>query len=253
MQRKVTKMPVDTKFGTKEIAITVCFTALYAVLGFMPLSPILGLPGKTITMAAIMAVIIGAVLGPYLGALSTFLGGVIGYFALPLSPMSFFSGIITALSIGLLFRGRRILCALVYLLLLILFGFYPVIGPAWLFPLTMWFQIIGFIILISPLEPWAVKSLNSNNNSRLLLAFFIISLASTLAGQIAGSLVFEIIVLGDVGWWTTLWQSLTFLYPAERIIIALSAAFISAPLFRILESARLKQLFTCANRRKMFP
>jgi hypothetical protein len=231
-------MFIYRKLVAKDVALTVCFSALYVVLGFLPISPIIGLPGKTITAVAIIAPIIGIILGPCIGALSAVLGGVIGFFLGYFSPPSFVSGIITVLCAGMLCRGKRSLCAFTYFLLLFFFGFYPFVGPVWLYPPLMWFQIIGFLILVSPLQSAAIKSLNSSNNPKLLSAFFFTSLTSTLAGQISGSLTFELlswpIFVVDVNVWKANWQFLTFLYPVERIIIALGAAFIGTSLYRIL-------------------
>jgi hypothetical protein len=143
----------------------------------------------------------------------------------------------------MLYDGRRGLCIFTYFSLLLLFGFYPFVGPVWLYLPLMWFQIAGFLVLISPIQSMATESLNSGNNSKVLSAFFITSLTSTLAGQIAGSLTFEVlswpIFMADVNAWKLIWQATTFLYPIERIIIALGAAFIGASLHRVLKSANL--------------
>jgi len=226
-------MPFKRKFEAKDVALTVCFTALYVVLGFLSISPIIGLPGKTITAAAIIAPIMGILLGTYLGALSAILGGIIGFFATSFSPPSLFSGFFAALCAGMLSDDRRNFCTLTYLLLLSAFGLYPLVGPVWLYPPLMWFQIIGLLILISPLQLIALKNLNSNNNSRLLFGFFVTSLTSTLAGQIAGSLAI-VVLIPDVNFWKANWIFLTFLYPVERIIIALSSAFLGTSLHRVL-------------------
>jgi len=143
----------------------------------------------------------------------------------------------------MLYTGKRSLCAFAYFSLLFLFSFYPFVGPVWLYLPLMWFQIVGFLLLISPLQSSAVKSLNSGNNSNNLQAFFIISLTSTLAGQIAGSLTFEVlswpIFLANVKAWEIYWQGLTVLYPVERIIIALSAAFIGTSIHKVLKSSNI--------------
>jgi hypothetical protein len=72
----------------------------------------------------------------------------------------------------------------------------------------------------------------------MLIGFFLTCLASTLAGQIAGSLVFEALnpnataLLG-------IWQTLTFIYPVERTIIALAAMIIGVSLVKVLRTANL--------------
>jgi len=247
-------MPIYRKLTAKDMALTICFTALYVVFCFLPISPIIGLPGKAVTAAAITAPLIGIILGMYLGTLSTILGGLIGFFVGFLSPSSFVSGVIAALCAAMLYDGKRGLCVFTYFSLLFLFGFYPFVGPIWLYLPLMWFQMAGFLVLISPIQSMATKNLSSNNNSRILSAFFIISLTSTLAGQIAGSFTFEVlswpIFMADVNAWKAIWQATTFLYPVERIIIALGAAFIGAWLHRVLKSANLTPVLNRAKSSK---
>ncbi len=238
-------MQVGRKLTAKEVALLICFTALYTYFSFIPAFPIVGLQGGAITLAAITAPIIGIILGPYLGMLSTLLGGIVGLFFAPtFFPPSFVAGIITAVFAGMLYANKRSTCTFMYFSLLFFFGFYPFVDPVWLYPSFMWFQITGFLVLISPLQSMASKNMrNPNNSSKLFFAFFTVFLMSTLAGQIAGSLTFELIswpiFIADVGFWTGLWQLLTWLYPIERIIITLIATFIGVFLYKILIHANL--------------
>jgi hypothetical protein len=231
-------MTTYTRLTTKDVALSAVFAALYAVLGFIKISPIIGLPGQAITAAAMVAPVIGILLGPYIGALSTFLGGVAGFSFGSLSYLSLAAGVVTASCAGLISERKRIASTAIYLVLFLLFAFYPTVGPAWLFPLNTWFQIIGLIILASPLRSSAERFLNSDNNALLLIGFFLICLTSTLAGQIAGSLVFEMLT-PDTTTLLATWQELTILYPIERTIIAVAAAFIGASLVKILRPAKL--------------
>ncbi|MDH5460526.1 MAG: hypothetical protein OEY95_00355 [Candidatus Bathyarchaeota archaeon] len=239
----------NKRLTTKDVALIVCFSALYTVFCLFPIFQIVGLPSKSITMAAIIAPIIGILLGPYLGALSTILGGTIGLFAGHFSSLSFVSGVVAAFSAGTLYFGKRSLCAFTYFSLLFFFGFYPFVGPVWLCPQLMWFQIVGFLILVSPLQSMAVKNMwISKNNTELVSAYFITSLTSTLAGQIAGSLAFEAqfswpISVLNINAWKLDWQFLTWIYPGERVIIALATAFIGVALHRVLKSANLMRWF----------
>jgi predicted membrane protein len=228
-------MSMHRRLTTKDVALASTFTALYVVFGFLKISPIIGLPGQAITAAAIMAPLIGIILGPYVGTLSAFLGGVIGFFFGSFSQLSLASGVVAALCSGMVHRGRRVFTVLVYLSLFLLLAFYPSVGPIWLFPIYVWFQVIGFIILVSPLQTIATKYLNPDNSSRLLFAFFVTSLVSTLAGQIAGTLTLEIIHLSNVDYLAT-WIGTTLLYPVERTIIALGAALVGVSLYKILKS-----------------
>jgi len=234
-------MLTHRKRTAKDMASAICFTALYVVFGLLSISPIIGSQGKTITAAAIMAPIMGIILGPYIGTLSASLGGIIGLFVGSFSPPSLVSGVAAASCAGMLYAGKRSTCAFVYFALLFLFGFYPFVGPVWLYPQFMWFQIAGFLVLVSPFQSMALKNLNSNNGSKVFPAFFLTTLTSTLAGQIAGSLTFELlswpILIADVNLWKANWQIITFLYPLERTVIALGASFIGGSLHKVLKFA----------------
>jgi len=235
-------MLAHRKLTAKETALAICFTALYVVFGFLSISPIIGSQGKTITAAAIMAPIMGIILGPYIGTLSTILGGIIGLFVGSFSLPSLVSGVAATSCASMLYAGKRSTCVFVYFALLFLFGFYPFVGPVWLYPQFMWFQIAGLLVLVSPFQSMALKNLNSNNDSKIFPAFFLTTLTSTLAGQIAGSLTFELlyswpILIADVNVWKAYWQIITFLYPLERTVIALGASFIGGSLHRVLKFA----------------
>lgn len=196
---------------------------------------------KTITASSIIVPIMGVVLGRYLGSLSALFGGVLAVFLNPIFGYpSLVAGPVTAFCAGSLYAGKRNTCTLVYLVLMLVFAFYPVVGPVWLFPLVLWFHIVGFAILLSPLQSYASSSFRSENPDKLLIAFFVTMLVSTLAGQVAGTLLFEA-VLFDANSLKGFFVGLTFLYPLERIIIAVIASAIGAPLLRILRSANLIQ------------
>jgi hypothetical protein len=226
------------RLNAKETALSVTFTALYAVFGFLKISPIIGLSGQAITAAAIIAPIIGILLGPYIGTLSTFLGGIIGFSLGSFSPPSLASGIFAALAAGLTHTSKRVVSIFIYLSLLLLLAFFPNVGAAWLFPLAMWFQIVGLIILISSLQSVATRYLNAGKNSKLFYGLFVTSLTSTLVGQIAGTLTLEALTF-DVSFWKTTWVIITPLYPAERIIIALAATLVGAPLIKALRRTNI--------------
>jgi hypothetical protein len=243
------------RLTAKEAALTACFTALYVALSSLPMFQIIGFFGKTITAATIIAPVIGIILGAHLGVISTFLGGIIGLFFNPLfSQPSLAAGVVSALCASLLYTNRRSLSASMYLGFLLAFGLYPSVGPAWLYLPQMWFQIAGLFLLISPLQSVATKNLNSSDKTKLLPAFFVTSLTSTLAGQIAGSLVYEAVfwpnVIQSISSWELYWKGLTFLYPFERTIIALLAAVIGASMHRVLKATNLLPLIGLARKGK---
>ena len=231
----------NTRLTAKEVALIICFTALYAVFAAIPIFKIVGAAG-TISAAAITAPIIGILLGPYLGFLSAILGATIGFFYGSFSPMSFVSGTVATLCAGLLCEGKRALCFMIYFLFFVIHGFYPSIGPVWLFPSYLWFQLAGLLLLISPLQSSAIRNLKSNNIPVVFFSFFAVSLTSTLAGQISGSLTFLVLFPNPPIVQLGVLQLLTVQYPVERTIVALSSSFIGTSLFRILKPAKLLAL-----------
>ena len=234
----------DLRLTSKNVAFLTCFAALYAILYSLPIFPIIGLSGAAITAAAIMAPITGITLGPFLGMLSAVLGGAIVFFIGRFSLLNLIATSVAALFAGLLYTGKRGLCIVFYLLLFGAFGFYPSIGPFWLYPFMTWFQIIVFLILLSPLYPYTFRRVrNLTSNEKSFPAFFLMALVSTLAGQIAGSLTFEIMfwpaLIREIEAWLEIWRVVTWIYPVERVITALLSTIIGIPLFKALKSAKL--------------
>jgi len=81
------------KISTRKVALLAVFIALSAVIAeFVPGIPIIGVSGASIKFDAAIAPIWGLILGPYLGALAGFVGGVI----VASSPFS----VLTSLSTG---------------------------------------------------------------------------------------------------------------------------------------------------------
>jgi hypothetical protein len=154
--------------------------------------------------------------------------------------MSLFSGFVTVLFAGLIIERKQHLCVLIYFLLITLFGFYPYIGPFWVYPLMLWFHIIGFVLLSLPLSRFLSYSPNfSSYTYRLFFGILFLSLISSLAGQLTGSIVFEFISLNPLEDWKTTWQFLTLVYPVERILIALTSTLIIIPVYKLLKSTHL--------------
>jgi hypothetical protein len=241
-------MTAQARLSAKNLALTVTFTALYVVFGFIRISPIIGLPGQAITAAAMMAPLVGIILGPYIGTLSALFGGIIGFFFGSFALPSLASGVAATFCSGMIRISKRTVSVIFYLLLLLFLAFYPTIGPLWLLPMYLWFQIIGLVILTLPLPFTSTKTLNSTNDSKLVVAFLVTCLTSTLAGQIAGSLTFELILTADLSYWLSTWGVTMVYYPVERAIIAVFSALIGVSLHKVLKDAKLMPVLNHASR-----
>jgi hypothetical protein len=215
------------------------FAALYAIFSLVSLFPIIGALGRFITLGAVLAPVIGMLLGPYVGVLATSIGGFVGWTVTQSGAfgfVSFIPGSFSALTAGLLINGERRVSAILYLIVFLSMAFFPLIGPVWLFPLFLWLQLIGLVISVSPVSTVASKSLRSDRIDRLTLGVGVIALVSALAGQVAGTLMFELMVYPfnpQIEFWRTAqWQPLAFVYPVERTLIAVLATLVGVPLIK---------------------
>ena len=235
--------------ATKDLALVCCFAPLYTIFSFWPLSPIIGVVGKSITMAAVMAPLVGVLLGPYLGATTAGLGGFVGASIVQggsFNPISFLPGTAAAFCSGLLYNRKEKACILLYSAFLLALILYPPIGPIWLYPYFSWFQFAGLIVLVSPLRSKAINfTKNQQKSARLILGIFVICFIATMFAHIVGCIVFEItswpLIFPQLDFWQSTWQFLTFVYPIERTIITTMATLIGLPLIKTFQAFRLKR------------
>jgi len=227
---------------SKDIALTGVFASMYAVLSTQPLFPVIGAVGKFFTFALIIAPLVGLIIGPYRGALAASIGGFIGWFVAPqygaLMYFSFVPGAATALCSGYLYKGRWKTFVAIYSVLFLIYGFYPAIGPLWLYPPFVWFHLLGLFFLISQVKLKTNKMLSHSHLPELTFGVGVVSLIATLFGHVVGGLIFEAvspIYFPSVNW-TNLWQGLVFVYPLERSIVVLISILIGVPLIKALRA-----------------
>lgn len=239
-----------TKFhlSTKNIALTACFAALYVVFSLWNLFPVIGTEDRWINAAVVMAPLFGIILGPYFGVLAITIGGITGAFfqiSGPFGPLSFMPHAAAAFCSGMLTIKRQKVCIAAYAPFLLLFAFFPVIGPVWLWPSVIWLDLIGLIVLASPAQSKAMSIMNEASSSvRLVFGIATTCLTATLFGHVVGNILFEAIYLQvnqSVDVWRTTWQGLTFLYPVERGLITLTTAFVGTPLVKTLRMYDFKK------------
>lgn len=228
--------------SAKQLALTVIFASFYTVFFSWPLFPLVGGQGRFIQAGNVIAPLIGIILGPYIGVFAIAIGGVIGAFVWqsgPFGPLSFLPHMAVALCTGLLYNGKKLACGLLYLFLLLVLAFYPVVGPAWLWPPFLWLHVAGLAFLVSPVQLKVDEFLHDDKNlSTFALAVGGVSFTATLFGHIVGSLMFEVIYwpsfISEVAVWKADWQLLMWLYPVERLLITIAATAIGVGLLKAL-------------------
>lgn len=242
----------STKLTTRNIALIASFAPCYTILSFLPSFPIIGGVGKSITAAVIISPVIGLLLNPYLSVLTIAVGGSAAFFMGAsglFGPLSFLPHAATAFCASLLLNEKRNVCLLSYISLLLAFAFYPDIGPAWSWPLMIWMHLIGLVILALPLPEKVIKISQNFENSKFVLSLFSIAFVASLYGHLAGSILFEIfyrLAIPSVEDWKNLWFALTFVYPAERIIISGAATLIAIAIMKALKT-QLQSLFNVSD------
>jgi len=192
--------------STREIAFTAIFAALSVVIIlFIPGIPIVGMAGARITLDAAIAPVYGLIIGPYLGAIAAFLGGIIvaGYKGWHLfSVLTSFCPAVSALVAGTLISRRRgpirnwVVSALV--LIVLIAGWYGT-GVGRRAPLYPVLHIAG-LLLVLRLRGWASDLYQSGVGWRLTLAVAASSYAGIIADHMLGNLIF----ITGIGWFIPL-------------------------------------------------
>ncbi|RLI21728.1 hypothetical protein DRO54_02930 [Candidatus Bathyarchaeota archaeon] len=234
------------QLSPKEVALIICFAALYAATSRIPLFQVIGAAGKSISAGTIMSLVAGLILGSLMGGLATLVGGLVGI-SINLSqgalgPFSFVPHMAAAMFVGALKDKRQTICVFGYLFALIFFAFFPVMGPFWVYPQMLWFHIISLIVIISPLQVRAINYLSDNDATKLTFGVAISFFTSTLFSHLIGSTVYTVMNMGnlDLSYWLGVWQWVTFIYPIERVMITAAATLIAVPVLKTLRIYGLK-------------
>lgn len=230
------------RLSARDLALVSIFAPLYAIFCSWTLFPLIGSSGQAITASAIMAPVIGLLLNPFLSVLAVTVGGAVGLSFGYFSPFGFGAGIAAAFCASAIYNREQALTALVYAAFLLTFALYPTVGPFWLYPYFLVMQIIGLIILASPLQAKAIGYIRtpSVSSRKLLLGVAVTMFTSTMFAHIVGALLFEALswpfLISSIEAWRGIWQVLTYTYPFERIAITIAATLLGAGLIKSLKA-----------------
>ncbi len=236
---------MQTGLTSRNLALVAIFAALYYVLSLIaPIRIPTGVGNLEISFAALIASVIGIVLGPYLGTLSTLLGASVAW-VLPPSGGSLFmlpfllSPALNALVTGLIFYRKWKLGFTVFAVFVVAFLFTPPIWPVtehWFIALAVLFDKIAALLLIIPVALFA-KQLSVAKAS---LFYFLLFFIGNQADNMWGSFIFATpMVYGLFGFTVQNVQiaflASPFLYPAVRLIQAFIGMLIVVPLMQALK------------------
>jgi len=234
------------RITAKNLALVAIFAALYYVLSLIaPIRIPTGVGNLEISFAALIAAVIGLVLGPYLGTASAFLGAAVAW-VLPPSSGSFFglpfllSPPLNALITGLVFYKKWKYGLVVFGALIVAFLFTPPIWPVTenaTVAIAVLFDKLVALVLIIPIAKFG-KQLSVGKAS---LLYFLLFFVGNEADNMWGSLIFATpIVYNTIFGYSAADVQFFFLlspfaYPAVRIIQALIGMAIAVPLMQALK------------------
>jgi uncharacterized membrane protein len=233
------------RINTRNLALVAIFAALYYVLSLIvPIRIPTGVGNLEISFAALIASVIGLLLGPYLGTASALLGASIAWI-LPPSGGNLFglpfllSPALNALITGLIFYKKWKFGFAIFGVLIIAFLVTPPIWPVtenWFVALAVLFDKIIALLLILPVALFA-KQLSLGKAS---LFYFLLFFIGNQADNMWGSFIFATpAVYGLFGYTVPdvrlAFLASPFLYPAVRLIQALIGMLIAVPLMEALK------------------
>lgn len=246
--KKVNRKIYSNKLTTKYIALIAVFSALYAMLRYLPLGPMIGLQGS-FSFSDTLAPLMGIILGPFAGGASviigTFTAAALGkpiiFFGLDFLP-----GFINCIAMGLLIKRKWKPVAALYALLLGIFLFSPyslltVQVSALAIPFA-WMHIVAFIVFLSPLRGRAVDNIKKFNIPKMALSLAGLAYIGTMLQHITGCLLTQL-TLGVFSDGTTnfseMWTAIFYAYPFERGLIIIVTVIIGVPLITAIKKAML--------------
>jgi len=226
----------DERYSLK-IALISVFTALYAVLYYLPIGfPIIGLEGaKPISIAYFMALLLALLFPIDISLPSVALGGLIVsiiQFSPPFYILNFLPGAVMAFVASLYFKDK-VYPLIIYLVLVAIYTFYPGGGVFYTYP----YHAIPHVLVILI---YATLNMSSFSN-RLGRYKDIISpaLLGAFAGQAMGTTLFLSMYYGvsfqSPEAITPIWIFTLYVYPIERLVLIIGSI---ALYFGVKESIR---------------
>ena len=190
------------KLPSRQVTMIAIFAALYAVISRLPGIPIIG-GGSKIEPVVILDPIVGILLGPWIGGLTSFLGNFVAWI---IPSVSFYgllnlpTGPIAAIVSGSLARNTKNsnwkFAVIVYAILMLLWYLTPPGREALYYPFLHWAAFALVIIFREKTH----SLLNANTNLQKVMGVTVCGFSGIMANHMMGNLVY----IGSVGWFIPL-------------------------------------------------
>ena len=232
---------------SKQIAIIASFAVIYAIMRILPSFPVIGAPGASFALADILVPIYAIIFGPYIAAATIFLGTFLGIvFGKPMIFLGwdFLPATMGALFIGLIVHGKKVFALGLFIIGIVIFNLLPYTDRRQRQMCIRdrpynWLHIIAALALISPLTSMSMNWIEENSK-KTIMGLFIIAMIGTMFQHIVGGIVF-VTTLGiylqsiNPDAFPGIWKTIFFVYPIERLAIALISAIVATPILRSIK------------------
>ena len=236
---------------SRKIGLAASFSALYGLFRVAPTFPIVGLSGAYFPLSDVLPPVYGLLLGPELGFIVVFTGTLL---ALLLGKPPIFLGLdfipasMNTVVVGLAAEGMFLRATLLYAVVLAVFIIHPASSKVVEVPLSSltipipfhWMHLLTMLIATPPVSKRLARWLNPVGESpKSFLSLFSLSLLGTLCQHSSGSVLWETIygyVLNALTpeEFKAIWATVFWLYPAERILLALTSTVLGISILKIL-------------------
>jgi hypothetical protein len=230
---------------TRELALIISMSTLYAALSYLPGFPVIGVENARIGIVSGIAPIYGFLLGPWFGFVSCLIGACIsrilsganlfGWLTLPATPLSaFIAGSLTTQNL----KATRGWCISASILAALIAAWYstPTGRALPYFPILHWIALTLILVFRGKLVLIHAKP----SKSRIIIYVAIVSFSSTMTTHMYGTLMFIISMHLLLGVQQDLMGILSSLIPiviVERLAFTAIATILGVPL--ILVSRRI--------------
>lgn len=205
----------------KRLYVVLAFALIYYAIWLPDFNNVFGMDGAKISSVAAFYPLNGMILGPYLGAAVSFSSLMVYELASgsydPFSMSIPFFAALSSLVAGLIVIKRENRAISIYCMLIILWYTFSTGREAYMLP---WFDVLVLSVFV--LLRRKVMDKAKTSNAFMFLFLYLVSLIATLSEHMAGGIT--ALIIFDLP--AQIYNSVLFIYPVERMILALPAAFI---------------------------